>query len=161
MRNPGTGEATWRARLMGRAAEASANVPSALIIRLPVDPKETNQKLLKVSLRASYNWTGRRAGELTPTAGPLSRRPPLPSGRGQALSWNRTDPQLPPLETAPRTDPPASAWPMAPLPWPTPSGITFQINSLYSYPHFEVCSGRVRLRPEARQESFQEVAGGQ
>lgn len=38
---------------MGRAAEASANVPSALIIRLPVDPKETNQKLLKVSLRAS------------------------------------------------------------------------------------------------------------
>lgn len=54
MRNPGTGEATWRARLMGRAAEASANVPSALIIRLPVDPKETNQKLLKVSLRSSY-----------------------------------------------------------------------------------------------------------
>lgn len=39
---------------MGRVAEVPANVPSALIIRLPVDPKETNQKLLKVSLRASY-----------------------------------------------------------------------------------------------------------
>lgn len=54
MGNLRTRKATQRAGLMGRVTEAAANVPSALIIRLPVDPKETNQKLLKVSLRASY-----------------------------------------------------------------------------------------------------------